>query len=96
MSFYGTNVLPVLQNLFHVAPGNMRLYYYDQEMSKVAGPEEMKWNSKVCACAKKIIIRIARKGKRRLIKYSKGYGGHSKSWTEWKGNIPRRHKKSGR
>jgi hypothetical protein len=31
----------------------MRLYYYDQEMSKVAGPEEMKWNSKVCACAKK-------------------------------------------
>jgi hypothetical protein len=48
----GTNVLPVIQNLFHVAPGNMRLYYYDQEMSKVAGPEEMKWNSKVCACAK--------------------------------------------
>lgn len=36
----------LLQNMFHVAPGNMRLYYYDQEMSKVAGPEEMKWNSK--------------------------------------------------
>ena len=33
--------------MFHVAPGNMRLYYYDQEMSQVAGPEEMKWNSKV-------------------------------------------------
>jgi hypothetical protein len=40
-------MLILLQNMFHVSPSNMRLYYYDQEMSKIAGPEEMKWNSKV-------------------------------------------------
>ena len=33
--------------MFSVAASNMRLYYYDQEMSKVTGPEEMKWGSKV-------------------------------------------------
>ena len=25
----------------------MRLWYYDKEMSKATGPEEMKWGSKV-------------------------------------------------
>ena len=41
-----TRILFYFQNWFHIAPANMRLYYYDQEMSKVAGPEEMKWGQK--------------------------------------------------
>lgn len=35
-----------IQSMFSIAPSNMRLYYYDQEMSKITGPEEMKWGSK--------------------------------------------------
>lgn len=35
-----------LQKMFNIVPSNMRLYYYDQEMSKIAGPEEMKWGNK--------------------------------------------------
>ena len=35
-----------LQQLFHLAPCSMRVWYYDQEMYKVAGPEEMKWPMK--------------------------------------------------
>jgi len=36
----------LLQGWFNIAPANMRLYYYDQEMSKIMGPEEMKWAQK--------------------------------------------------
>ena len=35
-----------LQQLFHLSPCSMRVWYYDQEMYKVAGPEEMKWPMK--------------------------------------------------
>ena len=35
-----------LQQLFHLAPCSMRVWYYDQELYKVAGPEEMKWPMK--------------------------------------------------
>ena len=35
-----------LQQLFHLAPCSMRVWYYDQEMYKVAGPQEMKWPMK--------------------------------------------------
>ena len=36
----------VLQGYFSLAPANMRLWYYDQEMTKIAGPEEMKFANK--------------------------------------------------
>eukprot|EP00092_Neocalanus_flemingeri_P028401 GFUD01030839.1.p1 GENE.GFUD01030839.1~~GFUD01030839.1.p1 ORF type:complete len:555 (-),score=121.26 GFUD01030839.1:265-1929(-) len=36
----------LLQGYFNVAPANMRLWYYDQEMTKIAGPEEMKFANK--------------------------------------------------
>jgi len=36
----------VLHGYFELAPGNMRLWYYDQEMTKIAGPEEMKFANK--------------------------------------------------
>ena len=36
----------LMQSFFGIAPANMRLWYYDQEMSKLMGPEEMKWGSK--------------------------------------------------
>lgn len=36
----------LLHSYFGIAPANMRLWYYDQEMSKLMGPEEMKWGSK--------------------------------------------------
>ena len=35
-----------LQRLFDLSPCSMRLWYYDQELHKVAGPEEMKWPMK--------------------------------------------------
>lgn len=35
-----------LHGYFGLAPGNMRLWYYDQEMTKIAGPEEMKFTNK--------------------------------------------------
>eukprot|EP00090_Calanus_glacialis_P009319 TRINITY_DN17711_c0_g1_i1.p1 TRINITY_DN17711_c0_g1~~TRINITY_DN17711_c0_g1_i1.p1 ORF type:complete len:541 (-),score=123.58 TRINITY_DN17711_c0_g1_i1:277-1899(-) len=35
-----------LQEYFNIAPINMRLWYYDQEMTKIAGPEEMKFANK--------------------------------------------------
>jgi hypothetical protein len=35
-----------LQQWFNITPANMRLYYYDQVISKVVGPEEMKWAGK--------------------------------------------------
>lgn len=35
-----------MQGYFGIAPANMRLWYYDQEMSKLLGPEEMKWGGK--------------------------------------------------
>ena len=36
----------LLQGYFGIAPANMRLWYYDQEMTKIAGPEEMKFANK--------------------------------------------------
>jgi len=36
----------LLQGYFNIAPANMRLWYYDQEMTKIAGPEEMKFANK--------------------------------------------------
>merc|ERR1712013_923609 len=36
----------MLQGFFNIAPANMRLWYYDQEMTKIAGPEEMKFANK--------------------------------------------------
>jgi len=36
----------LLQGYFHISPGNMRLWYYDQEITKIAGPEEMKFANK--------------------------------------------------
>lgn len=36
----------LLQSFFNIAPCNMRLWYYDQEMTKIAGPEEMKFANK--------------------------------------------------
>jgi len=36
----------VLHGYFGLAPANMRLWYYDQEMTKIAGPEEMKFANK--------------------------------------------------
>lgn len=36
----------LLQGWFNIAPANMRLYYYDQVLSQVAGPEEMKCSQK--------------------------------------------------
>ena len=36
----------ILHGYFGLAPTNMRLWYYDQEMSKLAGPEEMKFANK--------------------------------------------------
>ena len=36
----------ILHGYFGLAPANMRLWYYDQEMSKLAGPEEMKFANK--------------------------------------------------
>ena len=36
----------LLQTFFGLAPANMRLWYYDQELSKLVGPEEMKWGTK--------------------------------------------------
>jgi len=36
----------MLQTFFGLAPANMRLWYYDQELSKLVGPEEMKWGTK--------------------------------------------------
>ena len=36
----------MLQGYFNIAPTNMRLWYYDQEMTKIAGPEEMKFPNK--------------------------------------------------
>ena len=36
----------LLQGYFHLSPGNMRLWYYDQEITKIAGPEEMKFANK--------------------------------------------------
>jgi len=35
-----------LQGLFNILPANMKLWYYDQELSQVTGPEEMKWGNK--------------------------------------------------
>lgn len=35
-----------LQSWYGLAPANMRVWYYDQEMSKLRGPEEMMWGSK--------------------------------------------------
>jgi len=35
-----------LHGYFGLAPANMRLWYYDQEMTKIAGPEEMKFTNK--------------------------------------------------
>ena len=35
-----------LHGYFGLAPANMRLWYYDQEMTKIAGPEEMKFANK--------------------------------------------------
>jgi len=35
-----------LQGYYGLAPANMRLWYYDQEMTKIAGPEEMKFANK--------------------------------------------------
>ena len=31
---------------FQLLHANMRVWYYDQELTKVMGPEEMKWHSK--------------------------------------------------
>merc|ERR1739848_869586 len=36
----------LLHQWFQVPPQNMRLYYCDQVMVKLAGPEEMKWPNK--------------------------------------------------
>jgi len=36
----------LLQGFFNIPPCNMRLWYYDQEMTKIAGPEEMKFANK--------------------------------------------------
>jgi hypothetical protein len=36
----------LLHGWFNILPANMRLYYYDQELSKIVGPEEMKWAQK--------------------------------------------------
>jgi len=36
----------LMQTFFALAPTNMRLWYYDKEMSKLMGPEEMKWGNK--------------------------------------------------
>ena len=35
-----------LEEYFHITPPHMRLWYYDQEMTKIAGPEEMKFANK--------------------------------------------------
>jgi len=35
-----------LHSYFGLPPANMRLWYYDQEMTKIAGPEEMKFANK--------------------------------------------------
>ena len=35
-----------MHGYFSLAPANMRLWYYDQEMTKIAGPEEMKFANK--------------------------------------------------
>ena len=35
-----------LHGIFNIAPTKMRLWYYDQERHKVAGPEEMKFATK--------------------------------------------------
>ena len=36
----------ILHGYYGLAPANMRLWYYDQEMTKIAGPEEMKFANK--------------------------------------------------
>jgi len=36
----------LLHSFFNIAPANMRVWYYDQEMTKIMGPEEMKWHGK--------------------------------------------------
>merc|ERR1711902_218038 len=36
----------ILHGYFGLPPANMRLWYYDQEMTKIAGPEEMKFANK--------------------------------------------------
>ena len=36
----------MLQGYFNITPTNIRLWYYDQEMTKIAGPEEMKFPNK--------------------------------------------------
>ena len=36
----------ILQGYLNIAPTNTRLWYYDQEMTKIAGPEEMKFANK--------------------------------------------------
>lgn len=36
----------LLHTFFSISPANMRLWYYDQEMTKIMGPEEMKWHGK--------------------------------------------------
>ena len=35
-----------LEGLFMVKAADMRLWYYDKELSQAAGPEEMKWPEK--------------------------------------------------
>jgi len=36
----------LLQSYYNIAPGNMRVWFYDQEITKIKGPEEMKWHTK--------------------------------------------------
>ena len=35
-----------LEEYYHITPPHMRLWYYDQAMTKIAGPEEMKFANK--------------------------------------------------